>query len=298
MANVAHASLTGSNLHEPKGADTAAAGQVYISNGLGSGSWSTVTGLVFTGMVADFTTPIAPAGWLECDGSVISAASYPALYAAMCIQLTGTRVGGLAIITGISSTSSLRPGYHVAGTGITAGTILSVDSSTQITMSTNALSSGTNTVIFSPWTVSTTNITLPDLTSLAKFRRSRTTTDTIIGAIQNSQNQAHSHNGSTNNGGVDHSHSGTTGTDSVDHHHDYFGPPASQNGTFTGPGGNGWGGSTQILQTSGIGAQGHTHSFTTGGASSYVHSHGFSTDSNGGSEARPTAVVFMTCVKT
>lgn len=38
MANVAHSALTGSNLHEPKGADTAAANTVYVFNGAGSGS--------------------------------------------------------------------------------------------------------------------------------------------------------------------------------------------------------------------------------------------------------------------
>ena len=35
-----HASLTGAELHEPKGVATAAAGQIYIADGLGSGAWS------------------------------------------------------------------------------------------------------------------------------------------------------------------------------------------------------------------------------------------------------------------
>lgn len=39
MPNVSHSSLTASNLHEPKGAATASAGQVYISDGAGSGDW-------------------------------------------------------------------------------------------------------------------------------------------------------------------------------------------------------------------------------------------------------------------
>jgi len=36
---IEHASITGSNVHEPKGADTATAGTVYVSDGAGSGSW-------------------------------------------------------------------------------------------------------------------------------------------------------------------------------------------------------------------------------------------------------------------
>ncbi len=37
MADVQHSGLTGSNVHEPKGADTASADDVYILNGAGSG---------------------------------------------------------------------------------------------------------------------------------------------------------------------------------------------------------------------------------------------------------------------
>ena len=42
MATKPHKSLTGSDLHEPKGVELAAPGQVYVSNGAGSGSWQTV----------------------------------------------------------------------------------------------------------------------------------------------------------------------------------------------------------------------------------------------------------------
>ena len=34
-----HSALTGADLHEPKGVAAAAAGKVYLSDGLGSGSW-------------------------------------------------------------------------------------------------------------------------------------------------------------------------------------------------------------------------------------------------------------------
>lgn len=39
MPNVSHSSLTGSNLHEPKGAASASAGMVYIADGAASGAW-------------------------------------------------------------------------------------------------------------------------------------------------------------------------------------------------------------------------------------------------------------------
>lgn len=42
MANVEHSTLTGSDLHEPKGVSTANANEVYQANGSGSGSWGKV----------------------------------------------------------------------------------------------------------------------------------------------------------------------------------------------------------------------------------------------------------------
>lgn len=35
-----HSTLTGAELHEPKGAASATSGQVYVSNGAGSGTWT------------------------------------------------------------------------------------------------------------------------------------------------------------------------------------------------------------------------------------------------------------------
>lgn len=43
MANVAHSTLTGADLHEPKGIAAAAADKVYVSNGAGSGVWQKLT---------------------------------------------------------------------------------------------------------------------------------------------------------------------------------------------------------------------------------------------------------------
>lgn len=40
MANVQHSALTGAELHEPKGAATASAGEVYVANGAASGVWT------------------------------------------------------------------------------------------------------------------------------------------------------------------------------------------------------------------------------------------------------------------
>lgn len=41
MANVQHSTLTGSDLHEPKGVASATSGTTYVADGVGSGSWTT-----------------------------------------------------------------------------------------------------------------------------------------------------------------------------------------------------------------------------------------------------------------
>ena len=47
MADVEHSTLTGNELHEPKGASTALSGQVYVANGAGSGAWKAAGGSVY-----------------------------------------------------------------------------------------------------------------------------------------------------------------------------------------------------------------------------------------------------------
>ena len=39
-----HKDLTGAELHEPKGVESALSGTVYVANGVGSGSWSNLGG--------------------------------------------------------------------------------------------------------------------------------------------------------------------------------------------------------------------------------------------------------------
>lgn len=68
MATV-HRNLTGADLHEPKGADTALSGQVYVSNGVGSGSWtdasSIITNSAFTTGDYKLTGKVtADTGWI------------------------------------------------------------------------------------------------------------------------------------------------------------------------------------------------------------------------------------------
>lgn len=48
---IEHSLLTGASLHEPKGVAAAAANKVYVSNGVGSGTWTTITNPFGSGLL-------------------------------------------------------------------------------------------------------------------------------------------------------------------------------------------------------------------------------------------------------
>lgn len=300
MSNVAHATLTGSDIHEPKGITSASLGTAYIANGSGSGSWQNVGTSSFTGMIADFVSPVAPTGWLELDGSIINTTTFAGLYAVMTITTTGTRANSSPVVTSIADTSQFSIGYFAYGTGIIAGTtIVSIDSASQITLSNNSTSSGTATFAISPWALNNGTIQLPDLKTAGRYRRSRTS-GSKIGDIQATQNLAHSHTGSltTGNQSNDHTHtySGTTGSENQSHNHNYTAASAV---SVTSVGTGGGNAVATGSATSGTENQSHQHAYsgTTSGISTN-HTHSVTIPSDGASEARPVTLVVMTCVKT
>lgn len=56
MATVQHSALTDPNLHEPKGVSTAAANQVYVANGSGSGTWKDLSPVSLAGLATNGTS--------------------------------------------------------------------------------------------------------------------------------------------------------------------------------------------------------------------------------------------------
>lgn len=300
MANVAHSTLTGSELHEPKGAASAALGTVYVADGAGSGNWTSLSTSSFTGMIADFPAIEAPTGWLELDGSVISTSTYPALFSVMAKTSAGTRTNGSAVVTSIADTSKFKAGYYVFGTGIASGTtILTVDSASQITLSGNSSSSGTSSFFVSPWLMNTGTITLPDMTTAGRFRRSQTSS-TRVGLTQTDQNQSHTHtiSGVPGNGtlaidaGGVHSHGVTDPT----HVHSFTGTNFGGGGSYASGGGFQGGTFNTAAASTGITINNSTsHTHTISGA---LTAGTLANSSNGGTEARPVALVFLTCVKT
>lgn len=111
----AHSTLTGSDLHEPKGVGSASLGQVYKANGSGSGTWTTLptSYVLLQGAWTDIST--AQTIYLPCPIAGTIKKIYVTLDAAITTadSLLTFNIGGVPI------TSS---GITAAFTGSAAGT--------------------------------------------------------------------------------------------------------------------------------------------------------------------------------
>lgn len=118
------------------------------------------------GMLVDSASYATPSGgYLYCDGTAYSRTTYATLLAAIVSTQTCVVTGSSAVVTGLSNTAILYAGMKLEGTNIPAGTtILTIDSSSQITMSAAATGSGTS-ITFYPWGNGdgSTTFNVPDL---------------------------------------------------------------------------------------------------------------------------------------
>ncbi len=105
--------------------------------------------------------------WADNQGNVFrSAPSIPVSFTILTPPATfvGNRTSGSPIISAISSTANLQAGQAISGTGIPADTfILSVDSSSQITMSANASSGSTTSTTITPVILTSVTCNVPML---------------------------------------------------------------------------------------------------------------------------------------
>lgn len=108
-----HRNLTGSDLHEPKGVDTATSGLVYVSNGGGSGSWTTLSS---TGIANSAVTNAKLAGSITASKLVGTDITVVGTI------VTGVWNAGAVTSTGIISTSATTVSSSTStGSGVFAG---------------------------------------------------------------------------------------------------------------------------------------------------------------------------------
>jgi hypothetical protein len=148
MANVAHSTLTGSNLHESKGIASAAAGTVYVANGAGSGSF--VAHSTFSGAFGNAFL------WAREQQAANSASAYSGaastwnpllLNNTTFNSISGASVAGNAVslpagtyiamgfvgVTGTSATCKMRLRNTTAGTTLIVGQVTVWDNLNQPT---------------------------------------------------------------------------------------------------------------------------------------------------------------------
>ena len=148
------------------------------------------------GVIKPYAGLTPPTGYLFTDGAAVSRATYAALFAAMSIQTTGNFTSGSAVVTSIPSTANMQAGMPISGPRIQSGTVIqSVDSSTQITMSKTASSSGTGTACaVCPFGVGdgSTTFNLPDLRQRMPLGMAASGTGSRLGETGGNINHTHS----------------------------------------------------------------------------------------------------------
>lgn len=142
MTTVAHSALTGADLHEPKGAAAATANQLYLANGAGSGTWTTLQGgmnqYVFTIHIQDASSATAAlnSSYLAMPFACTVTNVYSTAFAAIAttdnvltvannagsalgtitVAFTGSAIGDVDQITTITTNNTFTAGQKLAVT--------------------------------------------------------------------------------------------------------------------------------------------------------------------------------------
>lgn len=127
MANVNHSALTDPYLHEPKGASTASAGDVYVANGAGSGTWEDHRRSVFNIHIQDISVVSSIYLPIPFGGTVSRVTS--------CIE--GAVTGSDLVLTLKNSSAAIMGTITVTQVGSAAGDIDFTNPTTNNTVSDN-----------------------------------------------------------------------------------------------------------------------------------------------------------------
>lgn len=127
-----HSALTGADLHEPKGVAAAGAGEVYLSNGAGSGSW-VVPPYTVSGVIDDVSTaatiylPIPYAGTVTKVVTVLAGSLTTANAIVTVRNAAGTSMGTLTITQSGSAAGDIDVLSPVSNNTVTNDSRISVE---------------------------------------------------------------------------------------------------------------------------------------------------------------------------
>ena len=177
---VSGAQIPGSSAGYPIGARVYYNNAVYESQvptntatpGVALSNWLQISGAsdgIQPGFIIDYASPIAPAGYLLCDGSSYlrsGAGSYPNLFNAITFTQSVTTTISTTV-TVANAYTTMYPGMYVESPNLAAPTtILTVNSNTSITLNAAFVTASASTITFFPWgAVDSTHFYVPDLTA-------------------------------------------------------------------------------------------------------------------------------------
>ncbi len=127
MATVNHSNLSDPYLHEPKGASTATAGEIYVADGAGSGSWAGGKRYI-TGVISDIST--ASTVYIPCPEAGTATQ--------VTLVLGGTIATADAVITLANAAAATAGTATVAFTGSAAGDIDTITPASNNTVTANS----------------------------------------------------------------------------------------------------------------------------------------------------------------
>lgn len=126
MPTILHSALTTTELHEPKGAASATANQVYVADGAGSGAW-TNRQMTFSAVIADVSTA--------------ETVYIPMPYAGTVKKITTVLEGAISVanatVTAKNSAAASMGTITVAFTGSAAGDVDSLEPASNNTVTDN-----------------------------------------------------------------------------------------------------------------------------------------------------------------
>jgi len=132
MATTQHSTLTGADLHEPKGAASAAAGRVYVADGAASGAWTALQD-IYSGFINDVSTaetiyiPIQNAGTVAKVVTVLEGAITTADATLTVKNSAGTSMGTITVAESGSAAGDVDTLSPVSNNTVAANTAITIE---------------------------------------------------------------------------------------------------------------------------------------------------------------------------
>src|SRR5690242_9454157 len=157
MTTISHKSLTGDQIHEPKGADAAAANKIYVADGAGSGAWGLLTADSLTGTGNSFGAQLLyveeqKSGGIGAGSSAANTWNLRALSSAITNEIAGASLASSKITLPAGTYFAIirAPGFQVGPHRVR---LYNDTDSVNILVGSTALASGSDFSMTDSWAI-------------------------------------------------------------------------------------------------------------------------------------------------